>query len=99
MKVRKEAITNRTGAAGLLSASGVFSQLKAACLTLVNSDPELIRSMMISVSALTVDAEVDSAVRRFAEEQCVEAEVERRGSALVIRLKRSDARPFGEAAR
>jgi hypothetical protein len=84
--------------AGLLQSTGILSQLRAACLTLVSSDPELIRSMMIAVSCDGVADDADQAVRRLAEENCVVADVERRGGAMVIRLERRDGPFAGKAA-
>jgi hypothetical protein len=72
----------------LLQSSGIFSQLRAACLTLASSDPDLIRSMMISVSCDGADEGADEAIRCLAAEHLVVAEVEREGGAMVIRLER-----------
>jgi hypothetical protein len=88
LNVSKEA-RNETRSAGLLAASGIFSQLQAACLTLVNCDPELIRSMMISTCNADGDESVDYAIRRYAGEQCLVADVERRAGALIVRLRRA----------
>jgi hypothetical protein len=84
--------------AGVLNATGILSQLRAACLTLASSDPELIRGMMISVSCDGSDQDADEAVRRLAEEHEVVADVERRGGAMVIRLERRPL-PFAGTTR
>jgi hypothetical protein len=84
----------------LLQSTGILTQLKAACLTLVGSDPELIRSMTLAVTCDGAEEEADEAVIRLAEEHCVVASVERTAGALIVRLKRrDDARPFGGSVR
>jgi hypothetical protein len=88
MKDLKQSTPNEARSAGLLAKSGIFSQLKAACLTLVNGDPELIRSMMISVGVDEANDVMDDAIRHYAAEHCVVADVERPAGSLVIRLRR-----------
>jgi hypothetical protein len=80
--------TIRTKGASLLEKTGVLVQLEAACLTLAATDPEMIRSMMISVSRDDADESMNEAVRRFAEERCIAADVDQHAGAMVIRLTR-----------
>lgn len=77
-------------AASLLEKTGVFANLEAACLTMAGTDPDLIRSMMISVTRPIEDESVDQAVRRFAQEHCVIADIEQCAGAMVIRLTRAE---------
>jgi hypothetical protein len=85
--MRQQQGTRATGK-GLLHATGIVAQLNAACATLTASDPEMVRGMMLSFAITEGDESVEAALRRAAEEQCVEAEVERRGACVVIKLRR-----------
>jgi hypothetical protein len=76
------------GSPGLLASTGILFRLRAACLLLASTDPELIRNMMISVSSEGIQSGADEAISRLAEEHCVTARIERRGGALIVRLER-----------
>lgn len=77
-------------AAGLLEASGVFGGLRVACRLLTRTDQALIRATTLSIPTDHVNEAVADLIRRYAEEQCLVAQVEQRDRRLVIRLQRTE---------
>jgi hypothetical protein len=76
-----------TQAQGLSAASVVFDRLRVACRLLSRTDDALIRSTILSIPSNQVDQAVAEAVRRYAEEHCLVAEVAQSDRSLVIRLR------------
>jgi hypothetical protein len=74
--------------AGLARGTGMLATLQAACTTLLASDPEMIRSMMLSFAITQDDESLESVLRRVTEEGCVDADIERRGGFMVIKIHR-----------
>jgi hypothetical protein len=76
--------------ASLLAIWGLLPRLRPACLMLATAPEDIARSTTLSmpVPEDTPDT-VTRAIERFAEEHCVQAEVECRSGRLIVRLQRT----------
>jgi hypothetical protein len=86
----------QTAATGLLKAAGVYNELCSACAILERNGDGSVKGMSLSISWDHVHDAVEEAVLRFAEEQCMVADVRRRGDALVVDLRPADTEEYGQ---
>jgi hypothetical protein len=75
--------------ASLLAIWGLLPRLQPACLMLANTPEDVARSTTISMPVREdMPTSVGQTIKRFAEEHCIEAEVDCRPGRLVVRLSR-----------
>jgi hypothetical protein len=92
----ENAPTNTTQATSLLAIWGLLPRLRAACGILDDTSEDLARSATLYIPVIA--DKPDSVIRvitLYAQEHCLEAEVDCRPNRIVVRLRR----PINDAAR
>jgi hypothetical protein len=93
--IENKAPTSHVEATSLLAIYGLLPRLRAACAVLSDTPEGTVRSTTLYMPVVAASpAPVVRAIKLFAQEHCVEAEVELGSGRIIVRLRRSvrDAR-------
>ena len=88
--IESTAVQRASTGASVGETAGILMRLRLACSVLTATGEESVRGTTLSVSCCTFDEGLLEGIRRYAEEQCLTAEVQQSVGRLVICLRRAE---------